>query len=130
MPCCSDHMKGPETQFATTTTAFFSPRRGGRSPCPRSAAGAGLGPSSSIRSTGLVYAVHQPTMLGGFFIFATLAFIGQLLFYAAFRRAVPGGKLPVYAAPCAVSSRRSCSGPRPSEKSRSCCSFWASPPTD
>lgn len=48
--------------------------------------------------TGLLYAPHTPTMLGGFFIFGTLAFLGQLLFYAAFRRAVPDARLKPYAA--------------------------------
>lgn len=47
--------------------------------------------------TGLLYAPHTPTMLGGFFIFGTLAFFGQLLFYSAFRRAVPGASLKPYA---------------------------------
>jgi hypothetical protein len=35
--------------------------------------------------TGFIYAIYTPTVLGGFLIFATLAFFGQLLFYAAFR---------------------------------------------
>ena len=47
--------------------------------------------------TGLVYAPYVPKMLGGFFLFATLAFLGQLLFYAAFRRAVPDARLGPYA---------------------------------
>ncbi len=47
--------------------------------------------------TSLLYAPYQPTMLGGFFMFATLAFLGQLLFYCAFRRAVPGARLGIYA---------------------------------
>ena len=47
--------------------------------------------------TGLLYVPYRPSMLGGFFIFATLAFFGQLLFYAAFRRAEPDGRLKWYA---------------------------------
>jgi len=47
--------------------------------------------------TGLVYVPHKPSMLGGFFMFATFAFLGQLLFYFAFRRAVPAGRLGIYA---------------------------------
>jgi hypothetical protein len=35
--------------------------------------------------TGLLYAIHTPTMRGGFLMFAFLGFLGQLLFYAAFR---------------------------------------------
>jgi len=49
--------------------------------------------------TAFFYAPHAPSdMLGGFFIFATVAFIGQLLLYSAFRRAVPGARLGWYAA--------------------------------
>jgi hypothetical protein len=47
--------------------------------------------------TGFLYAPHTPSMLGGFFIFATLAFFGQLLFYSAFRRSLPGARLGIYA---------------------------------
>lgn len=47
--------------------------------------------------TGVFYTPYTPTFLGGFFLFATLAFIGQLLFYAAFRRSVPNGRLKIYA---------------------------------
>jgi len=35
--------------------------------------------------TGLIYSVYTPTMRGGFLMFAFIAFLGQLLFYAAFR---------------------------------------------
>ena len=48
--------------------------------------------------TGLLYVPYRPSMLGGFFIFATLAFLGQLLLYTAFRRAEPDGRLKWYAA--------------------------------
>lgn len=64
---------------------------------PPIGAGTGAGTQFVDAFTGLIYAVYRPTIMGGFFIFATLAFFGQLLFYAAFRRAVPGGKLPMYA---------------------------------
>jgi len=48
--------------------------------------------------TALLYVPHVPSnMVGGFFIFATVAFLGQLLLYAAFRRAVPGARLGWYA---------------------------------
>ena len=47
--------------------------------------------------TGFLYAPYTPTMLGGFLIFATLAFVGQLLFYAAFRRSISGKGLKLYA---------------------------------
>jgi len=38
--------------------------------------------------TGLLYAPYQPSFQGGFWIFALLAFIGQLFLYLAFRKAV------------------------------------------
>lgn len=47
--------------------------------------------------TGLIYVPFIPSMLGGFFIFATIAFIGQLLMYAAFRRTVRPRRLKWYA---------------------------------
>ena len=62
----------------------------------------GLAGSASTRFvqqvTGLLYVPYRPSMLGGFFIFATLAFLGQLLLYTAFRRAEPDGRLKWYAA--------------------------------
>ena len=39
--------------------------------------------------TGLLYVPFKPSLLGGFFIYAILALIGQFLFYAAFRRWAP-----------------------------------------
>lgn len=48
--------------------------------------------------TSFLYAPHVPHMLGGFFLFASFAFAGQLLLYAAFRRALPNGPLKIYAA--------------------------------
>lgn len=48
--------------------------------------------------TGLFYVPYEPTLLGGFFIFAMVGFLGQVLFYAAFRRALPDGRLKIYAA--------------------------------
>lgn len=49
-------------------------------------------------ATGLIYVPYEPTMLGGFFIYATLAFMGQLLLYAAFRRSADPNHLKWYAA--------------------------------
>jgi hypothetical protein len=76
-------------QIADTWRSFSVPVLGG---------GSGEGTQFVDSFTGFVYAIHQPTLLGGFFIFATLAFVGQLLFYASFRRSVPDGRLGVYAA--------------------------------
>lgn len=58
----------------------------------------GSGTTFASKAVALLYAPHQPSsMLGGFFVFATLAFLGQLLFYAAFRRTQPRGRLKLYA---------------------------------
>lgn len=46
--------------------------------------------------TGLLYVPHIPTKLGGFFLFATLAFLGQVLLYAAFRRMFPSPRVIWY----------------------------------
>jgi hypothetical protein len=48
--------------------------------------------------TSALYAPYEPHMLGGFFLYSALAFTGQLLLYAAFRRALPNGPLKMYAA--------------------------------
>ena len=48
--------------------------------------------------TGILYAPAEPTMLGGFILFAGLAFLGQILFYLAFRRIAPGRSMRWYAA--------------------------------
>lgn len=45
----------------------------------------------------LLYAPYEPTLLGGYFLFATLGFIGQLFLYLAMRRAFPTGRLRLYA---------------------------------
>ena len=56
------------------------------------------GTTFTSKAIGLVYAPYEPSsILGGFFIFATLAFIGQLFFYAAFRHAQPDSRLKLYA---------------------------------
>jgi hypothetical protein len=47
--------------------------------------------------TGLLYVPYQPSMLGGFFIFASIAFFGQMLLYAAFRHSFPTRHLKWYA---------------------------------
>ncbi len=47
--------------------------------------------------TSLVYVPYTPSMLSGFFLFATLAFVGQLAFYAAFRPSIPSLRLKLFA---------------------------------
>lgn len=57
----------------------------------------GPGTKATKWATTILYLPHVPTLLGGFFMFAGLGFIGQLSFYAAFRRAVSSGRLKIYA---------------------------------
>jgi hypothetical protein len=45
----------------------------------------GTGSDFIAPATGLLYVPYKPTLLGGFFIFATLAFVGQLFMLFAFR---------------------------------------------
>jgi hypothetical protein len=47
--------------------------------------------------TGIVFTITRPTLLGGFFVFTWLAFIGTFLFYRAFVIAVPEGRSKTYA---------------------------------
>ncbi len=47
--------------------------------------------------TGLVYVPYKPSMLGGFFEFAALAFLGQIFLYLAFRESVVPRRLKLYA---------------------------------
>lgn len=47
--------------------------------------------------TGVLYTVMGPSLLGGFFVFAWMAFAGQVLFHLAFVRAVPDGRHRRYA---------------------------------
>jgi hypothetical protein len=48
--------------------------------------------------TGFLYAPYTPNIIGGFIIFAMVSLLGQILFYAAFRKAIPRGRLKLYAA--------------------------------
>lgn len=56
-----------------------------------------IGTETMEAVTGLVYAPYIPNFLGGFFIFATLAFFGQVFLYAAFRKSVVPRRLKLYA---------------------------------
>jgi hypothetical protein len=47
--------------------------------------------------TGVVYTITRPTVIGGFLVFAWMAFWGLFLFYRAFRIAVPQGDGRQYA---------------------------------
>lgn len=48
--------------------------------------------------TGFLYAPYTPDIIGGFIIFAMVSLVGQILFYAAFRNALPHARLKLYAA--------------------------------
>jgi hypothetical protein len=57
----------------------------------------GFGTQVTKQITGLIYTLGAPPMIGGFMIFAALAFAGTILFYLAFRRSVPAwGALPYF----------------------------------
>ena len=57
----------------------------------------GIGTTFLDAATAFLYIPHVPTFLGGFFLFATIAFMGQLLLYAAFRQNDRTGRLRWYA---------------------------------
>ena len=63
---------------------------------PMSTAG-GEGTAFTEVVTGLLYAIYTPAMRGGFLMFAFIAFLGQLMFYAAFRPWMEGTALKRYA---------------------------------
>ncbi|HEV8565150.1 MAG TPA: hypothetical protein VGR41_09550, partial [Actinomycetota bacterium] len=48
-------------------------------------------------ATGILYTVIRPTLMGGFFVYSWLAFIGTFYFYRAFVVAVPEGRNKTYA---------------------------------
>ena len=57
----------------------------------------GIGTEFVNAVTGFLYIPYVPTMLGGFFLFATVAFLGQLMLYAAFRHSTGGKRTGWYA---------------------------------
>ena len=63
---------------------------------PLSGAG-GEGTAFTETVAGLFYAIYTPTMRGGFLFFAFVAFLGQVLFYAAFRPWLKSSQLKRYA---------------------------------
>jgi hypothetical protein len=48
-------------------------------------------------ATGILYTIIRPTLMGGFFVYSWLAFIGTFYFYRAFVVAVPEGRRRSYA---------------------------------
>ena len=58
----------------------------------------GTGTDFMAPVTGLLYVPYKPTMLGGFFIYATLAFVGQIFMLFAFRHVASPLRLKWYAA--------------------------------
>lgn len=57
----------------------------------------GEGTQAMEAIAGVVFTPFMPDMLGGFFLFSALSFIGQLALYAAFRRWAPAQLLKVFA---------------------------------
>lgn len=76
------------TEFAIQWRAGTVPELSGRG---------GFGTQIVEWVTGALFAVVTPDMLGGFLVFAILAFSGQLLLYAAFRRYAAGSQLKPFA---------------------------------
>lgn len=64
---------------------------------PRLTGSGSLGTQIVEWFTGALFAVITPDMLGGFVLFAVVAFLGQLLLYAAFRRFARPHQLKPYA---------------------------------
>lgn len=85
---------GDSFRYHSAGTIFANVWRGGG--IPVSTAG-GEGTAFTEVVTGFIYAIYTPSFLGGFLIFAILAFVGQLLFYAAFRPSSPPERLKTYA---------------------------------
>jgi len=56
-----------------------------------------IGTEAMHAVTGFVYIPYVPNLLGGFFEFATIAFIGQIFLYAAFRTSIVPRRLKLYA---------------------------------
>jgi hypothetical protein len=56
------------------------------------------GTTFTSKTAALLFVPFEPTKLGGFFIFATVAFLGQILLYLAFRHALHGHRAKWYAA--------------------------------
>lgn len=63
---------------------------------PMSEAG-GEGTAFTEEVTGLIYSIYTPSMRSGFLMFAFVAFMGQLLYYSAFRPWLEGTALKRYA---------------------------------
>jgi hypothetical protein len=57
----------------------------------------GIGTAFVDAATAFLYIPYVPTFLGGFFLFATLAYFGQLMLYAAFRHSTGGKRARWYA---------------------------------
>ena len=74
---------------------FANQWRAGNPPSLSGSRGEGTQVTEAI--AGVVFAPFVPDLLGGFFLFAALAFFGQLALYAAFRRWAPTHQLKRFA---------------------------------
>lgn len=88
------YQSGDATDYHLAGEAFAPIWRG--LVVPVSDAG-GDGTAFTEVATGFFYAIYTPSFLGGFIIFATLSFFGQLLFLSAFRRWFGPEKQKLYA---------------------------------
>lgn len=87
---------GDALRYHRAGVAFVEQWRSFQIPKPTSPGAAGTHLVEQL--TGLLYVPYAPTLLGGFLIFGTLSFLGQLGLYAAFRRALPPTGHKTYAA--------------------------------
>jgi hypothetical protein len=85
---------GDSFRYHSAGAVFANVWRGGA--IPVSTAG-GEGTAFTEVATGFLYAIYTPSFIGGFLLFAILAYAGQLLFYAAFRPWSPPERLKTYA---------------------------------
>lgn len=87
---------GDAFRYYSAGTELAAVIRSGRIP-EFSTEGASFGTAVMEQITGGLFAIFTPDLLGAFLIFSILAYGGQLMFYAAFRRWARPGQLKPYA---------------------------------
>jgi hypothetical protein len=88
---------GDSLSYYTAGTHLAAMWRNGTIPPLSAGGGGGFGTQVVESFTGGLFAVFTPDLLGGFVIFSMLSFLGQLGFYAAFRRWAKPHQLKPYA---------------------------------
>lgn len=86
---------GDSYRYYSVGTALAKQWRSGH--VPHLTGSGSLGTQVVESVTGALFALITPDMLGGFVLFAILAYLGQLLLYAAFRRHAQRRQLKIYA---------------------------------